>query len=160
MWESAERSFQAYSRPLATVTLFKYLGRVLTAADDDWPVVVGNLWKTWESWDQLARILVREGASPRVSGMFFKAVVQAVILFGSEMWVMNPCMGRALGSFQHRVARRIMGRHPKIREDGGWKYPPLETEMGEAGFEDMGAYVLKRQNAFAQCIMTRMIMDL
>ena len=25
MWESAERDFQAYGRPLATFTLFKYL---------------------------------------------------------------------------------------------------------------------------------------
>ena len=37
-----------------------------------------------------------EGASPRVSGMFFKAVVQAVLLFGSEKWVMTPHMGQAL----------------------------------------------------------------
>ena len=31
LWESAERSFWAYGRPLDTVTYFKYMGRVLTA---------------------------------------------------------------------------------------------------------------------------------
>ena len=41
--ESVERYFQAYGRPLATFTLFKYLGQVLTAAHDDWTAVVGNL---------------------------------------------------------------------------------------------------------------------
>ena len=104
---------QAYGRPLVTVTSFKYLGRVLAAADDDWPEVVGNLRKVRKSWSQMARILGQEGASPRVSGMFFKAVVQVVLLFKLETWVLTPRMGRALGSFQHRVARQIMGRQPK-----------------------------------------------
>ena len=45
MQESVWRAFQAYVRPLATVTLFKYLGLVLTVADDNWPVEVGNLRK-------------------------------------------------------------------------------------------------------------------
>ena len=51
--------------------------------------------------------------------MFFKAVVHAVMLFGSEMWVLTPRMGQALGSFQHGVARRIMERQPKNQEEEG-----------------------------------------
>ena len=35
MRESVERAFQAYGIPLDTVTSFKYLGRVLTAANDN-----------------------------------------------------------------------------------------------------------------------------
>ena len=38
-------SFQAYGRPLGMVTSFKYLGRVLSALDGEWPVVVANIWK-------------------------------------------------------------------------------------------------------------------
>ena len=37
--------------------------------------------------------------------MFFKAVVQAVILLGSEKWAIHPHMGRALGGVQNRVSR-------------------------------------------------------
>ena len=51
-------------------------------------------------------------------GVFFKAVVQAVLLFVSETWVMTPRIGRALGSFQHRVARQIAGSQSKQLEDG------------------------------------------
>ena len=36
---------QAYGRPLAMVTSFKYLGRVLTLVDFNWPEVIGNLCK-------------------------------------------------------------------------------------------------------------------
>ena len=45
MQEILERAFEAYGVPLENVTTFRYLGRVLTAVDDDWLVVVGNLGK-------------------------------------------------------------------------------------------------------------------
>ena len=66
---SAERDFQAYIIPLKMVTSLKYLGRFLTAADNNWPAVVGNLHKERKSWARLARILGQEGAILRVSGM-------------------------------------------------------------------------------------------
>ena len=63
------------------VKAFKYLGRVITVGDDDWPEVTCNLQKARNIW---GRILIREGAYPKVSGHFFKAVFQAVLLFGTE----------------------------------------------------------------------------
>ena len=107
---SVEMNFKAYGRLLGTFISFKYLGWVLRAADDNWQAVVGNVWKARKSWAWLTRILVLEGASPMVLGLFFKAIVQGVILFGSETWVLNPHMGRSLGIFQNMLARLIMGR--------------------------------------------------
>ena len=82
--DSTKRTFEAYRNPIETVTTFKYLGRVMTVEDDDWPAVAGNLLMAQKSWGRLARILSREGGEKRVSGNFFKAVVQAVLLFGVE----------------------------------------------------------------------------
>ena len=48
--ESVERAFRAYFRPLAMVISFKYLGSVLTAADDNWAAVVGKSQKSRKSW--------------------------------------------------------------------------------------------------------------
>ena len=104
MQESTERDFQDYGIPIETVASFKYLGRILKAVYDDWPAVVGNLKTSCKSWARLTRILGREGANLRVSGMFFNEVVHAVLLFGSETWVLTPHTGRALGSFQCRFA--------------------------------------------------------
>ena len=59
--ESTERAFEAYGEPLETVTAFKYLGRVMTAIDDDWPAVVFNLHKARKSWGRFLRVLSREG---------------------------------------------------------------------------------------------------
>ena len=39
------------------------------------------------------------GSQSRVSGTFFKAVVQAFLIFGAETWVMTPCIGQSLGGF-------------------------------------------------------------
>ena len=70
--ESSERAFQAYGAPLENVTSFKDLGRVMTVGDDYWPEVVGNLQKVRKILGQISRILIREGADPKVSGHFFK----------------------------------------------------------------------------------------
>ena len=158
--ESAERAFQAYRRPLKMVTSFKYLGRFLTVADKKWPAVVGNLWKARKSRAYLARILVKKVANPRVSGMFFKVVLQAVLLYRSEIWVQTPLMGQSLGSFQHGVARHIIGRQLKRREEGGWEYPLLASAMEEVRFEEIGYDFLKSHNTVAQYIVTQTIMDL
>ena len=45
--------------PLDMVTSFKYLGQVISAADDDWLVVVRNLAKLQVVWQKLTRILRR-----------------------------------------------------------------------------------------------------
>ena len=81
-------------------------------ADDYCPEVVGTLRKAQKSCERMASILGWEGTFPRVLGVLFKAVVQEILLFGSEMWVMPPHMGRALESSQNRTARQITGRQP------------------------------------------------
>ena len=99
--------FQAYSRPLVKVLEFKYIGRVMTVSDDDWPEVVVNLRKSRRRWERISRILGRYGEYPRTLGDFNKAVVQYNLLFGAESWVMSPWIGRTLGGFHHRVAHRL-----------------------------------------------------
>ena len=70
MRESTERAFEAYEETLENVTEFKYLGQVMTAVDDDWPVVLGKICKARKSWGRLLRILSREEEYPKVSGHF------------------------------------------------------------------------------------------
>ena len=64
------------------VTSFRLLGWVILAADEDWPVVARNLSWPRAVWKEMTRILSRDGAEPQVSGFFFKAVVQTVLLLG------------------------------------------------------------------------------
>ena len=142
------------------VPRFKYLGRVLTEGDDDWPAVAGNLAKAQKSWGRLQGILSREGATKRVSGHFFKAVVQQVLLFGAETWVVSPMMEQALSEFLHGAARRLTGRQPRRGRGGKWHYPSLEGPMKEAGLTDIQTSIERRQNTVAQYIATRPLLDL
>ena len=63
-----------------------------------------------------------------MSGFFFKAVVQAVLLFGLDTWVVTPCMGRDLGGVQDQVVIRLMGRLPRQKPDSKWEYTSAATE--------------------------------
>ena len=97
---------------MKAVSEFRYLGRLLTATDDDWPAVAGNIKKARRSWGRMARVLGREGAEPKVSRTFYIAVTQAMLLFGSETWVLTARMEKDLDTFQSRVARNLTGRQP------------------------------------------------
>ena len=47
---TSEKAFHAYGKKMRAVMEFKYLGRVLTNTDDDWPAVAGNIRKARENW--------------------------------------------------------------------------------------------------------------
>ena len=55
---------------------------------DDFLAVVENLKEALKRWERLSRIIGWEGVEPRISGNFYKAVVQVTLLFGEENWVM------------------------------------------------------------------------
>ena len=107
-----ERACEAYGQRLNLVTYFKYPGRILVASDNNWSSVVGNIRKSREKWAQLSIILGREGSNPRVSGMLFKAVLQAALLFGSKMWVMKPACTRPYGCFRIEWPGGLQGGSP------------------------------------------------
>ena len=110
--ESSERAFESYGEHIKNFLEFKYLGRVLTAGDEDWLAVVSNLGKERRSWGRLSQVLGREGADLKFSRTFYTVVAQAVLLFGADTWVLTLRMEKALDSFQSRVTRRITERQP------------------------------------------------
>jgi len=146
---------------LESVSLFRYLGRPLSSFDEDWPAVYHNLKKARKRWARVSRVLTREGADPRVCGMFYKAVVQSVLLYGCETWVITPQVLKVLEGFHHRVARRLSGKRPRFlpREDR-WDYPPIEEALETAGLYSMRHYIDVRQNTLAENVATRPIMEL
>ena len=132
----------------------------MTAGDDNWPAVAENLSKARRSWGRLQRIWRRKGATPEISGSFFKAVVQQVLLFGAETWVVTPKMEQALSGFLHWAARPLTGRQARRANNGYWYYPSLEGAMREAGLTEIRNSIANRQNTVAQYIATRPLLDL
>ena len=60
-WAVTSREFSTYGCPLEMVTSFQYMGKVILAADDDWPAVVRNLSRARAVWKRITIILSREG---------------------------------------------------------------------------------------------------
>ena len=93
--ESTERAFEAYGYQLESVTRFTYMGRVMTAGDDDWPAVAGNLAKARRSWGRLRRILGRKGGSDGadIGGFLQGHGATSLIIWGRDMGS-NPKDGK------------------------------------------------------------------
>ena len=52
----ATMKIASYDRPLTSVSSFKYLGWVLTAAEDNWTAVIRNLQGARKKWEQLSQV--------------------------------------------------------------------------------------------------------
>ena len=149
----------AYGIPLTPVTSFKYLGRFILEVGDDWPAVVNNLQISRKKWARLTRVLIREGADAWTLVHIYLAMVQLVMMYGLDTWVMAPRIGRVLRGSHHRVAQRLKVRQPWIVQDVVWVYPPLEDMMAEAVLHELDTYVSLSQNTVAQFIVTRSNME-
>ncbi|KAL7523505.1 hypothetical protein ACHAXR_000213, partial [Thalassiosira sp. AJA248-18] len=105
--QSLDLVFTAYDVELEKVKVFKYLGRLLAYDDNDMRAVRINIKKARKSWRILPRLLRAESISPQVCGMFYKAVVLAILLFGSEIWALTPSAMKCLEGLHIRVAYRM-----------------------------------------------------
>ena len=78
------------------VPTFRYLGQTLDQTDDDLPAVRRNIMRERLVWGRLGKILRREGADPKVLASFFRAAVQAILLYGSETWALLASMAKSI----------------------------------------------------------------
>jgi len=105
-------------------------------------------------------VLRAENASPRVCGMFYKATVQAVLLFGSEAWslFLSSSAMKSLEGFHLQAVWRmalINKSHRKL--DGTWKYPSLEDVLKEVGLFTIAHYAEVWRQTIASCIINQSI---
>ena len=78
-----QRQFTAYEEStIKQVDLFKYLGRPFSNADNYVPAMRWNLNKTRGIWMGFSKILWTAEISPSVAGMFYQAVIAAVLIYG------------------------------------------------------------------------------
>jgi hypothetical protein len=88
--ESAVRSalalrcqFTIHGDVLEGVEVFKYLGRLLAQDDDNAQAIRQQLQKARSVWACVGQVLHGENVGPLIADKFYKAVVQAVLLYGS-----------------------------------------------------------------------------
>ncbi len=108
---------------------------------------MANLAKARRCWARVSQVLRSENASPKVCGVFYKATIRAVLLFGSDMWNLALLGMACLEGFHLRAAWRMSGRHPWKRPDGTWEYPNLEKVLQDVGLQCISHYIgVRRQH--------------
>ena len=90
--------------------------------------------------------------------MFYQAVVAAVLLYGSESWVVSAYDLRALEGFHVEAARRLTGMRPKKRGET-WVYPKSADVLREARLKTIGEYIAKRRQTVLRAIADRPILE-
>ena len=103
------------------VDYFKYLGCVLNWSEEDWPEVCHNIRRERQVWGRLGKFLRREGADPIVSEKFYRAVVQAVIIFEAETWVLMVEMLQKLEGVHVGFLRQVEGMTARKLRVNTWQ---------------------------------------
>jgi len=150
-----QQTFRAYGAELERVEVFKYLGRLL--AYNDAQAVRGNLKKARSIWARLSRTIRAENASPGACGIFYKATVQSILLFGSETWNLSPQSLKCLEGFHLRAAWRMAGKRPTKLPDGTWTYPNSTAVLDEVGLKTIAHYIGVRRQHIASYIVDKPI---
>ena len=70
--------------PLEETTAFSYLGRTVNLNNINWEALYINLWKAQIQWGLVAMFLENTGELIKSREMMYKAVVQAVIIYGRK----------------------------------------------------------------------------
>jgi hypothetical protein len=84
------QQFRIHGDVLEQVKVYKYLGRMMAQDDDDAQAICAQLRKARATWARVGKVLRGENTSPTVAAKFYLAVVQAILLYGSETWVISP----------------------------------------------------------------------
>ena len=86
-------------------------------------------------------------------------VVQVVILFGYETWVLTPRLDKTLVGLHHQATWWMSGMGPKRQPYSMWVYPPIGAVLVIVRMEEIGVYITRCQNTAAKYITTSPIIE-
>ena len=146
--------FYVEGEVLEKVESFKYLGRILAQDNDDIRAVRSQIKKARAIWARVGQVLQAENTPPKVSAMFYKAVVQSVLLYGSESWNLTKTAMARLEGFHIRAAYRMAKRHtPRRGPNKVWVYPATEDVLKECGLHPIPHYIgVRRETIFSYVV--------
>jgi hypothetical protein len=81
-------------------------------------------------------------------GVFYKAVIQSVLLYGSETWVLTKQKHQLLNAFHVTAASRISRLTVTFCYNENtdiWERPPAKLALERAGLQPIIAYLKRRR---------------
>ena len=150
--------FYVEGEVLEKVESFRYLGRILAQDDEDVRAVRSQIKKARGTWARVGQVLQADNTPPKVSAMFYKAVVQSVLLYGSESWNLTKTALARLEGFHVRAAYRMAKVHkPRRGLNHVWVYPATSDVLKECGMHTITHYISVRRETILQYVVDRPI---
>ena len=126
-----------YGLPIAEVSQFTYLGRILDKNDDDSPAIAARIRIAAATFGSLRkRFYANKASSTSTKLAVTKAVLQAQVVYGSPTWVVSSHDSQKLRSFQQRTLRHATAMHP-TKTNGELRYPRCEAVLARAHSDDL-----------------------
>jgi hypothetical protein len=155
--QAGEIIFYINGREIENVPEFKYLGRWLAKSDNDLKAVQANIQKARARWSGFSRVLTRKGANRKVMSVFYRTIIQSVLLFGSETWTLTQRQMQLIASFHNQCARSITRRWNRQDEDGEWHCPDMKETMRLAFLLPIQDYISSRKRNYKPYAANRAI---
>ena len=128
-------------------------------ADNDWPALLLNIRRKRQVWGLLGKLLRRDGADPIILEKFYRVVVQAVILFGSETWVLTAALIKNLEGVHVGFLQEVTDKMALRIWDNKWKKEGEYSVIQEAGTRHLRKYINKSQEKVAELVDLRPIFE-
>jgi len=144
---------------LDKVESFCYLGQILAQDDEDVRAVWIQIKKAHGTWARVGQVLQADNTPPKVSAMFYKVVVQSVLLYGSETWNLTKTALARLEGFHIRAAYLMAKKHkPRRGPNQVWVYPATSNVLvKECGMNSMAHCIGVRRETIFQYVVDRPI---
>jgi hypothetical protein len=139
-----QNKFTTYGEGLERVEVFKYLRLLLAYNNNNSQAVCGNLKKAQGIWMRISATLRTENASPCVCGVFYKATVQSILLFGSKTWNLSLMSLKVLEGFHIMATWHMAGKRPMKLCDSTWRYPNSTDVLKNVGLKTIAHYIAIR----------------
>ncbi len=154
------QQFLVRGNVLEQVEVIKYLGRLMSQDDNDIQVIRAQIRKARSSWAHVGQVLRSKNVSPFVAARFYQAIIQAILLYGSESWVISWTAMARLEGFHIRAAYRMAKTNrPKREPNREWIYPRSKDVLKECGMRTMEEYILACRQTIAVYVATRPILN-
>ena len=109
-----------------------------------WQEVCKNFVKACRVWSRMGKLLRKEEAESQVYAIFYREVVRAVLLFGSETWFLSEAISQDLEGVHVGFLRQITGKRVVRQRDETWRSVTSEKFLKKAVTHPLGAYIDKR----------------
>ena len=106
------------------------------------------------------KVLGKKGDKIKAREMMYKEVVHAVLLYGSERWVVTDATMTVLEDFHNRIARRIAGMMAQRGDGGEREWALVNVALEVTDIWPIRKYLQRRQAKRAEYVKGRTIYKL